>query len=173
MPVPIILLGGAVALFLLTVFFGAPYVPSKRRDIMAAFDELYQLKSQDRVVDIGSGDGVVCRAASLRGARALGIEINPILVAIAMMIDRKNPLVKYRLGHYASMKLPPDTSLVYVFGESRHIMQLMRYVEQQATHLDKTLYLMSYAFELEGRVPLRRNKTHFLYEITPLQSEKA
>ena len=47
------LLGVVVAMGLV-VFTGAPYVPSKRRDIRQALTELYPLGSDDVLVDIGS-----------------------------------------------------------------------------------------------------------------------
>ena len=62
-----------------SAFMGAPYLPSHRRDVARAFDELYPLSSSDVLLDIGSGDGVVLRQASKRGARAIGYEIHPLL----------------------------------------------------------------------------------------------
>ncbi len=43
--------------------------------------DLAQLTPQDQIVDLGSGDGRIPLAAAARGARALGIEIDPALVA--------------------------------------------------------------------------------------------
>ncbi|NUZ07329.1 class I SAM-dependent methyltransferase [Piscinibacter koreensis] len=45
--------------------------------------ELAQVKSGDRVVDLGSGDGKIAIAAAKRGARARGIEFNPDMVALS------------------------------------------------------------------------------------------
>jgi SAM-dependent methyltransferase len=44
---------------------------------------LAKLRPQDRLIDLGSGDGRMVIAAAKRGARALGIEYNPRLVALA------------------------------------------------------------------------------------------
>ena len=44
---------------------------------------LAQVTSQDYVIDLGSGDGRIVIAAAKRGARALGIEYNPDLVALS------------------------------------------------------------------------------------------
>ena len=72
-----------------SAFTGAPYVPSHRRDVARAFRELYSLDANDVLVDIGSGDGVVLRQASQRGARAVGYEIHPLLVfTVAVEIGR-------------------------------------------------------------------------------------
>jgi spermidine synthase len=57
----------------------------KKSILNLAFHELYQLTENDNFVDIGSGDGVVLREASKIGARAVGFEINPILVFISTL----------------------------------------------------------------------------------------
>ena len=72
-----------VGLFLLTALRGAPYVPSRSRDLERAFDELYKLAADDLLVDIGSGDGRVLMMAVKRGARAVGFEINPVLAKVS------------------------------------------------------------------------------------------
>jgi SAM-dependent methyltransferase len=45
--------------------------------------ELGQVSPRDYVIDLGSGDGRLVIAAARRGARALGIEYNPDMVALA------------------------------------------------------------------------------------------
>jgi SAM-dependent methyltransferase len=45
--------------------------------------DMAQVKSGERVVDLGSGDGKIAIAAAKRGARARGIEYNPEMVALA------------------------------------------------------------------------------------------
>ena len=44
---------------------------------------LAQVTPQDYVIDLGSGDGRIVITAAKRGARALGIEYNPDLVALS------------------------------------------------------------------------------------------
>ena len=56
-------------LFLAVSLTGAPYVPSHRRSVVEAFTELRPLTSSDTLVDIGSGDGIVCLVAAQQGAR--------------------------------------------------------------------------------------------------------
>jgi SAM-dependent methyltransferase len=45
--------------------------------------DLAQVTAKDRVIDLGSGDGRTVIAAATRGARALGVEYNPDLVALS------------------------------------------------------------------------------------------
>ena len=59
---------------------GAPYVPTPW-PVVRAMLELARVGDTDFVVDLGSGDGrVVIEAARSRGARGLGVEIDPDLV---------------------------------------------------------------------------------------------
>lgn len=45
--------------------------------------DMVELKPNERVVDLGSGDGKIAIAAAARGARAKGVEYNPKLVALS------------------------------------------------------------------------------------------
>ncbi len=58
---------------------GAPFVPSSN-PTTAAMAKLANIKKGSIVYDLGSGDGKVLFAAAALGARAVGFEINPILV---------------------------------------------------------------------------------------------
>lgn len=59
---------------------GAPYVPTPWPVVRAMLD-LARVGASDFVMDLGSGDGrVVIEAARSRGARGLGVEIDPELV---------------------------------------------------------------------------------------------
>ena len=71
-------IAAVVLLFGFVAFTGAPYVPSRRRDLQKAFDELYQLKKTDMLVDIGSGDGVVLRETNRHGARTISYKLQQI-----------------------------------------------------------------------------------------------
>jgi predicted RNA methylase len=100
---------GIVVLAGFVAFTGAPYVPSKRRDVAKAFDELYPLTSKDVLVDIGSGDGIVLRMASKYGAKAIGYEIHPVLVLVSRLLSRRDKNVRVRLANFWRVPLP-DTN---------------------------------------------------------------
>jgi SAM-dependent methyltransferase len=162
-----------VLAFGFVVFWGAPYVPSKKKDLERALDELYSLSENDVLVDIGSGDGIVLRAAARRGARAIGYELNPLLVAIARWISRGEPRVQVHVANMWHIHLPPETTVVYVFTVVRDIAKLTRKFDEEATRLGKTLNVISYGCEVPGRTPLKTLGAHNLYEFTPLQIKKA
>lgn len=52
-------------------------------ELVEAMLDLADVKAGDRLIDLGSGDGRIPMAAARRGATALGIEIDPQLVARA------------------------------------------------------------------------------------------
>lgn len=67
--------------------FGQPgkdvvWVPSPNETIALMLD-LARVTPDDYVIDLGSGDGRTVIAAAQRGARALGVEYNPDLVALS------------------------------------------------------------------------------------------
>lgn len=158
-----------VGLFLLTALRGAPYVPSRSRDLERAFDELYKLAADDLLVDIGSGDGRVLMTAAKRGARAVGFEINPVLVLISWWRLRRYDRASTRLADFWLSKLPPETIIVYTFGDGRDIERMARKVADEAKRLKKTIYFMSYGFQLKSMNPYKQNKMHFLYKFEALQ----
>jgi len=159
-------------LFAFVVFFGAPYVPVRRRDVKKAFDELYQLGPSDVLVDLGSGDGRVLREASKRGARAVGVELNPILVILSRWMSRGDKKVSVRLSNLKREPFPDGTTVIYLFATSRDSGPFAKKIEREATRLGRKLYVLSYGFNLPGRKPTKRNNLHLLYEIKPLQPSK-
>lgn len=165
--------GALLAVFVLTVLRGAPYVPSKKADLKLAFDQLYILNSSDRLVDIGSGDGVVLRLAAKKGARAVGFEINPILVAISSWLSRNDDHVSVRLADFWFQNLPDDTTIVYTFGESRDITKMYQKVQREANRIGRPIWFMSYGFKVPNVDITRQAGAHNLYQISPLQGGQA
>ncbi len=154
------------------VFFGAPYVPSRRRDIRLAFHELYPLTKQDVLVDLGSGDGVVLREAARLGARAIGFELNPILLFISRILSSGRERIETRIGNMWRVHLPRETTVVYAFVVSRDIDKLAGLLQQEANRLNKPLKLICYGIHLSGKIPARQVGAHFLYDFIPLQPKE-
>lgn len=158
-----------LVIFLLTALTGAPYVPTQRKEIQQAFDELRPLTTEDTVLDIGSGDGVVLGEVAGRGARAVGYELNFFLVWISRWRLRQyGSKVQVVLKNLWSAPFPDDVTLVYTFGESRDIAKMYRKVEQEAARLGRPLELLSYGFAVPGVECTRQHRAHFLYQVAPL-----
>ena len=166
-------LGLVVLVFGVVVFRGAPYVPSRRNDVRRSFEELYPLSERDVVIDIGSGDGVVLREAAKRGARAVGYEINPILVLVSRLLSRSyGDRIGIYLVDFWHKPLPDDVTVVYTFGDSRDIERMARKVSDEATRLKRAIYFISYAFKLKNHAPVKEVGAHILYRFDPLQSSR-
>lgn len=67
--------------FTIDFFLDLPYVATKREKIPTII-KLAGIKKEERVVDLGSGDGRLLLAAAQKGARAIGYEINPFLILL-------------------------------------------------------------------------------------------
>ena len=155
-------------LFLAVSLTGAPYVPSHRRSVAEAFTELRPLTSGDTLVDIGSGDGIVCLVAAQQGARVYGYEINPLLVLIARLrLRRYRTQATVLCRNLWQVDFPAGTSVVYTFGTSHHIGRMYAKVQQQAARLGHPIDLVSYGFAVPGVPPAARHGAHVLYHVVP------
>ena len=160
----------AVGIFLvfgLTTFIGAPYVPSQRRYMKRALTKLYPLHKKDVLVDVGSGDGKVLRYAASIGARAVGYEVNPILVGISRLLSRGNNLVETRLADFWLATLPDETTIVYVFAVSRDTARIAKKLQQEVNRMGRDVSVVSYGSELEALTPVRQLDAYHLYTLQP------
>lgn len=167
------LLAGVVLLFGFVVFRGAPYVPTHKKEIKGAFEELYPLGKNDVLVDVGSGDGVVLRVASTYGAQAVGYELNPALVFIAQFLSRGDSNVSVRLADFWLTQLPDNTTVVYAFAVSRDIPKMTAKLQNEATRIGRPLHLITYGSNIADRTPVKVVRAHFLYTFEPLQPQEA
>lgn len=137
-----------LALFLgLGIIFGAPYLPTHRRDAETALDAV-ELKPGELFVDIGCGDGVLLRAAAARGATAIGYEINPLVwltARIACWKQRQN--ISVRLGNFWRHDLS-DADVIFAFLTRPYMKRLEEKLARQAKPGARVL---SYGFELPKR----------------------
>jgi predicted RNA methylase len=155
-----------VLIFLATALFGAPFVPSGEREAINAFKNLEPLTKSDVLVDFGCGDGVILRAAVKSGAgKAVGIELNPILAAVARMRSRGDKRVQVCCDNMLTMRLPENMTVVYVFGLDRVMRMIKPRLEQFAREKKRTIYVISKAFEFEGVKAMRENGGFYLYKI--------
>ncbi len=160
-----------IGIFLLVVgigaLFGAPYVPSQRRYLKRAFDELYPLQSTDVLVDIGAGDGVILREASERGARAIGYEINPILYVVARWMSRRHDRVSVRLSNFWTSELPEETTVVYAFSVNRDAAKLTRKLQAHVDETGRPVALLCLGSPLTAMTPEGSLDAYTLYHFLP------
>jgi hypothetical protein len=159
----VIVAGG---LLLWTLFRGAPYVPTKRGDIDTAFG-MMNLKPGDTLVDLGSGDGIVLKAAAAKGYRAVGYEINPLLVLISRWRLRKYPDAKVFFGDFRHAQLPSDTKAVYIFSAGAFVTSMRQYLGREVTRLGHPVVVVSYGFRLPDENLVENKGALMLYRIRP------
>lgn len=160
--------------FGLTVFRGSPYVPSHKRDVMEAFDNLYQIRHDDVLVDIGSGDGQILREAARRGAKkCIGYEINPVLVILSKYLCRRYPQTETKMADFWRVSLPNDTSIVYIFSVTRDIERLTKKIQSESNRLNRLIHVIGYGSEFKTKQSKKQVGASFLYEFKPLHSKQA
>lgn len=164
------IVGVAILLFGLIVFRGAPYVPSQKRYVRQAFDELYPLGIKDVLVDVGSGDGIVLRLAAERGAQAIGYELNPLLVIISRWLSRYDDRISVRLVDFWLMPLPETTTVVYAFTATPYIKKMINKMQNEANRLQRPLRYISYGNVLTGLEADATLGAYYLYTFYPLQA---
>lgn len=152
-----------IVCFGFVVFRGAPYVPTRRKQIQQAFDELYKVDKKDVVVDLGSGDGVLLRDAANRGAKATGYELNPILIIISKLLS-SNKRINIKWADFWSQKLPEDTTIVYIFINSKDTKRMKQFLEAHVAQARRDLRVISYAFTLPEMKPKKIVGPMHLYE---------
>jgi len=158
---------GVIAFLGLSVFFGAPYVPTRKKELRDLFVHGVKLSHRDMVVDMGSGDGVVLREAIRAGAgRAVGYEIHPFFFMLGWLRTRQvRSKVSVRFGDARRVSLPGKTTVVYVFGVERDMSKIYARVQAEARRLGRAVTLVSYGNEVTGRRS-RVYGAYHIYEIT-------
>ncbi len=148
-----------VALFGFVLLFGAPYLPTQKREVQTALDML-DLKPGETLLEPGSGDGRVMREAARRGIKVVGYELNPLLVIVSVIVTwryRHNVTVIW--GNYWLKNWPP-TDGIFVFLLDKYMSKLDEKIVRSE---HKPIKLVSYAFRIPGKKPLRSKRGLFLY----------
>lgn len=147
-------------IFGLVVFVGPPYLPTRRRQIKVALD-LLDMQPGETLLELGSGDGRVMRAAAERGYRVIGIELNPFLVVISWLVTfRYRSQVRIIWGNFWG-KPWPRADAIFTFMLQRYMARLDERIEFWHT---KPIKLASFAFTVPGREPAKTKAGIHLYE---------
>lgn len=158
------IIGAFVVLIGASAFFGAPYVPSRRRDVQKMFDNLYPLSENDVLFDAGSGDGLVLREASRRGAKAIGYEINPAIWLLGYVLSARSKNVSTYIRNFWVTPFPDDVTFIYTFSVSRDSKRLVQHLEKERRRLDRPFKVVCYGSPLPGVKPLQQFEAYSLYQ---------
>lgn len=146
--------------FALVLFYGAPYLPTRRRQAALALDML-NLKPGEVFVDLGCGDGAVLIEGAKRGLRCYGYELNPFVWLVAWLRTRRyRSHVTVYYGNFWQHTVPSDTKGVFVFLLDKYMLQLDAKLKQE---LKKGTKLVSYSFQIPGKTVAATNQALYLY----------
>lgn len=150
----------ALFIFSFVIFFGAPFLPTLKARTAEALD-LLDLKPGQTLLELGSGDGRILRAAAEQGIYAIGYELNPVLVVWSRLINwRYRRLIRVHWGNYWRKKWP-KTDGIYVFLLNPYMEKLDKKI---ILYKHKPVKLVSFAFEIPGRKPIKEMNGMFLYK---------
>jgi hypothetical protein len=149
-----------ILLFGLVVLVGPPYLPTMRRQVKSALD-LLDLQPGQTLLELGSGDGRVLLAAARRDLKAVGIELNPVLVIISYFVTWKyRSQVRIIWASYWGPQWP-RADAIFTFMLPRYMTRLDDRIEKWRP---KPVRLASYAFTIPGREPVQERDGIYLYE---------
>lgn len=157
----LIIVAVVVLLFCVVVLFGPPFLPTMRRNVDAALD-LLDVSPGETLLDLGSGDGRVLVAAARREAFVVGIELNPILVAISWLRTRRyRKQVRIIWGDYFMVKWP-HADVIFTFMIPRQMSKLDKRINKWRGR--RPVKLASFAFTIPDKKHVEARDGVFLYE---------
>lgn len=152
-----------VLLFGFVVLFGAPYLPTLQPQTNQALDML-NLKPGQTLLELGSGDGRVMRAAAERGLTVVGYELNPLLVLVSLVVTwRYRKQVRVVWGNFWQAKWP-DVDAVFVFLLDKYMKKLDTKITHKVAQQNKPIKLLSFTFAIPDRKPTKRYRGILLYD---------
>jgi len=146
-----------VAWFFWTEFKGAGWQPAPRKAIESAF-KLARVGKDDIFYDLGAGDGRVIIAAAKAGARAVGIEIDPLRLLICKLRLARTKNARAIFGNIYDVPLN-DATVVFVYLRDWSTERL----KAKFTELRKGTRIVTYHWPLEGWRPIATDKDNDVY----------
>lgn len=128
---------------------GAGYDPTPMHSVHKML-QLANVKENDIIYDLGSGDGrIVITAAKRFGAQAVGIEADPfrfIFAWLMVAVSGYRKKIKLRFGSFFRMKLENATVVtVFLYGPTNNKLK-----EKFMKELKPGTRIVSYIWEFEG-----------------------
>ena len=147
-----------VTWFFWTEFKGAGWQPAPRKAIESAF-KLARVGKDDIFYDLGAGDGRVIIAAAKAGARAVGIEIDPLrhLICKLRLAHTKNARAIF--GNIYDVPLN-DATVVFIYLRDWSTERLK---EKFKRELQPGTRIIAYHWPLEDRKPIAQDKENGVY----------
>lgn len=152
-----------ILLFGFAVFMGAPYLPTLRERSKDALD-LLNLKPGQILLELGSGDGRVLRAAAQRQIYSIGYEINPILFLYSKVASwRQREFITIRMANYWMVDWP-KADAIYTFLLDPYMSKLDKKIVKYCNTKAVSIRLVSFAFKIPGKKINKQTSALFLYK---------
>lgn len=146
-------------------YFGAPFTKSSKSEIQTMFD-LAQIKKGETIIDLGSGDGTILIEAAKRGAKAIGIELNPFLVwysRVRVRLLGYEEKVSVKWGNFTKFSLKTaDAVFLYLLPKT-----LDKFQEKLTRELKVGARIISNGAKLKGWKIEKEKDNVFLYRNLP------
>jgi SAM-dependent methyltransferase len=123
-----------------------PYVPTPP-EVVERMLQMADVRPSDYVIDLGSGDGRIAIAAAKRGARAFGVDLDPLRVQEARENARKEGVgdrVKFNQQNLFDTKIGQATVLTMYLLPTINLQLRQRILEE----LQPGTRVVSHAFDL-------------------------
>ena len=149
------------AFFIRSMYTGAPSVPSSPAAVQAMCD-LAGLEPGMTVYDLGSGSGRLLLAAAARGARAVGLELDPFKVVQARLLAYASPdggRISVLWRDFRDAELP-EADVVFVYltrGKMAGLREALR------ARLKPGALVVSNSFVFPGLAPERADEANRVY----------
>lgn len=149
-------------------FYGPPSVPTKVSRIRNAL-ELANLKTDEVIYDLGSGDGrVLILAAREFGAQAVGIEIGPVQRLLSWLKVLRSGIrhnVRIEAGNYHKANLRA-ADVVFIYATSKEVAKLAAHLPN-AMKAGARLVSISADFPEWEPTAFDERELIFVYEMPP------
>lgn len=134
--------------FIYAGFQGAPWVPTRKNDVIR-FLKLAEIKSEQKMYDLGCGDGRLVVAAAGVGANAQGLEISllPFLLAhVRRLFSKDRARIKISYQNIWKKNLS-DADIIYVWLMPEVMSDLIKKLEKELKRWTK---VVAYVWPMDG-----------------------
>ncbi len=150
----------AFLLFIITATYasikGAPWFPTNKKNVKR-FLELAEIKEEEKLYDLGCGDGRIIFASAKKGAFVEGIEVSLFMYLLTsfkklFQKEKKNIKVSYKDMWEKNIK---DADVVYFFLMPAIYSRLKEKLEKE---LKEGTKVIAYVWPIKGWEPVKISK---------------
>lgn len=148
-----------ILMFAGVLLVGAPYLPTLSRQQQKALD-LLDLKPGQTLLELGSGDGRILKAAAKQGIKGVGYELNPLLYVyskLSLLPYRR--LVAVKFGNFWHKSVDGYDG-IYIFLLDKYMDKLNKKFTQEITNHTR---VVSFGFRIPNKKPTTEVDGLYLY----------